>query len=126
MAALPEPDPDRHLIRLQKVFGVSGRIQDLAIRRRKSPTIISKDEKDREMLARSKDLRSKRLNGIGVVQRFILDLVAAHYDCETDIISDGICDEDRHCELLDSFITRDGHMAIAFFYDEFSHPGVGS
>lgn len=123
--AAPEPDPDRHLKRLQEVFGVSGRIQNLAVRRRKEVVVVSKEEKDREMMARSKEMRTKRLSGISPTHRYVLELVAGHFDVDTDIISDGMCDEERHCELLNLFVCRNGPMGVAFFYDEFPYPGIG-
>ena len=45
-------DPDRHLKRIHKVVGVSGRIQSLATRRRKSIRLETKEEKQERILVR--------------------------------------------------------------------------
>lgn len=125
MTSPPEPDPERHLKRLEKVFGVSGRIQELAIRRRKSPTKVTKNADDKVLLAKSLELRALRLAAIGSVQRFILDSVAFHFDVKLETIIEGMCDDDAYIELLSSFVARDGRKSIAFFYDEFQHPSIG-
>lgn len=49
----PEPDPDRHLKRIGKIFGVSMRIQKLALQRKKSPPKVSTDEEIIYSLVRS-------------------------------------------------------------------------
>lgn len=43
-------DPDRHLKRIHKVVGVSGRIQSLATKRRKSIVLETKEEKQERIL----------------------------------------------------------------------------
>lgn len=48
----PEPDPDRHLKRIGKIFGVSMRIQKLALQRKKSPPKVSTDEEAKHLLVR--------------------------------------------------------------------------
>lgn len=54
----PEPDPDRHLKRIGKIFGVSMRIQKLALQRKKSPAKVSTDEELKHSLVRSNCRRS--------------------------------------------------------------------
>lgn len=121
----PAPDPDRHLKRLQKVFGVSAKIQNLAIRRHKSPTRINKEAEQKAILAKSSDLRKVRLNEIGQVHRFILDSVANVFDIDTDRAIDGMADADRYIGLLKEFVQKNGRLAIVFFYDWFPYPGIG-
>lgn len=125
MSSPPEPDPERHRKRLEKVFGVSGRIQQLAVRRRESPTIITKNADDNVLLAKSLELRALRLAAIGPAQRFILETVAFHFDVKIETMVEGMCDDDAYIELLSSFVARDGRKCIAFFYDEFQHPSIG-
>lgn len=45
-----ENDPDRHLKRIHKVVGVSGRIQLLATKRRRSIKLETKEERDERIL----------------------------------------------------------------------------
>lgn len=121
----PVGDPDRHLKRLQKVFGVSGRIQNLAIRRHKSPTRINKEAEQKAILAKSTDIRKARLNEIGQVHRFILESVANVFKIDTDRAIDGIADADRYIGLMKEFVQKRGRFAIVFFYDWFPYPGIG-
>lgn len=45
LAFFDPDDPDRHLKRLQKVVGISNRIQKIASRRRKSLKVITKEQR---------------------------------------------------------------------------------
>lgn len=125
MSSPPEPDPERHLKRLEKVFGVSGRIQQLATQRRKSPTKVTKNADDKVLLAKSLELRALRLAAIAPPQRFILDTVASHFNVNVETMVEGMCDDDAYIQLLNNFVARDGRKFIAFFYDEFQHPSIG-
>lgn len=125
MAHQPEPDPERHLKRIEKVFGVSELIQTLAIRQYKSPTKIAKDVELKDVLAKSKDLRTKRLAALGTTERYVLEMVAEQFCCDTESIVDGMVDSDGHIELLKSFVEQDGRLAVMFFYDLFAHPAGG-
>lgn len=49
-----ENDPNRHLRRIQKIVGVSGRIQTLALKRRQSNKVETKEEKEERILVRKK------------------------------------------------------------------------
>lgn len=118
-------DPDRHLKRLQQTFGVTNRVQQLAIRRRKSPTKISKDAEEKALLAQSKEMRTRRLGTIQPPHRYVCEVVGEHYGLECDEIVEGVIDDDRYVELLEEFIKRDGRMAVMFFHGEFQHPSIG-
>lgn len=48
----PDPDPDRHLKRVGRIFNVSSRIQKLAVQRKASPSKVVKDKDDRETIVR--------------------------------------------------------------------------
>lgn len=48
----PEPDTYRHLKRIEKIFGVSMRIQKLALQQKKSPPKASTDEEIEHLLVR--------------------------------------------------------------------------
>lgn len=121
----PEVDPERHLKRLQKVFGVSGHIQNLAIRRHKSPTQITKEVEEKAILAKSKGLRKDRLREIGQIHRYILEVIANAFQIDTDKAIDGIIDSDWYIELLRSFVNKNGRSVIVFFYDWFPYPAIG-
>lgn len=122
----PDPnDPDRHLHRLQQTFGVTTRLQQLATKRRKSPTKISKDAEEKALLAQSKEMRTRRLGAMTPVHRFVCEVVGEHYGLECDEVVDGVIDDDKFVQLLDEFAKKDERMAVMFFYNEFQHPPVG-
>lgn len=121
----PDDDPERHLKRLQQVFGVTSRIQELATKRRKSPTKISKDAEEKALLAQSKELRTRRMGAMTPAHRFVCEVVGEHYGLECDEVVDGVIDDDQYVQLLDEFIKKDGRMALMFFYGEFQHPPLG-
>ena len=126
MAGNPqEPDPERHLKRLKLVFGVSGRIQKLSVRQHKSPTKISNDVLQKELLVKSKELRKARLNQLGAQHRYILDVVGECFDQECDEMINGMTDSDKYIELLNMFVSSKGPKCIMFFYDMFPHPPAG-
>ena len=50
LAFFDPDDPDRHLKRLQKVVGISNRIQKIASKRRKSLKVITKEQRVAETL----------------------------------------------------------------------------
>lgn len=118
-------DPDRHLKRLQQTFGVTTRVQQLATKRRKSPTKISKDAEEKGILAQSKEMRTRRLGAMSPTHRFVCEVVGEHYGLECDEVVDGVTDDDRYVQLVDEFNKKDGRMAIMFFYGEFQHPPIG-
>lgn len=118
-------DPERHLKRLQATFGVTTRVQQLATKRRKSPTKISKDAEEKALLAQSKEMRTRRLGAMMPVHRFICEAVGEHYSLECDEVVEGVIDDDLYVELLDEFTKKDGRMAVMFFYGEFQHPALG-
>lgn len=45
-----EPNPEKNLIKMRKVIGVSSRIHELALKRKKSPTLMTKDEEVHDAL----------------------------------------------------------------------------
>lgn len=120
------PDPDRHLKRLHRVFEVSQRLQNLATRRHASPTKITKEQMERELLGRSKELRTARQTVLQATHRYVLELIGEHFGLEADEVEAGILDDDLYVRLVDEFVMRGGRMAILFFYDEFTHPNVAS
>lgn len=120
------PDPDRHLKRLHKVFEVSKRLQNLATRRHASPTKITKEQKERELLGRSKELRTARQARLQATHRHVLELCAEHFGLDADTVEAGLLDDDLYVRLVDEFVLKGGRMAVLFFYDEFAHPNVAS
>lgn len=50
LAFFDPDDPDRHLKRLQKVVGISNRIQKIASKRKKSLIVITKEQRVAETL----------------------------------------------------------------------------
>lgn len=119
-------DPDRHIKRLNQLFGVTSRLQELAVRRRKSPTKISKDAEEKAALAQSKEARTRRQGAMTPPHRFICEVVGEHYGLECEEIVEGVIDDDQYVQLLDEFVKKDGRMAVMFFYGEFQHPSAGN
>lgn len=118
-------DPERHLKRLQKVFGVSKKIQQLAISTLKSDASTHDLIKEAEALTRAKAARSKRIESIEPQQQHILDMVAEMLNIHADEVIAGIADSEQNIVRLNSMIEKMGAKALLFFYDEFSHPTKG-
>lgn len=119
-------DPERHLKKIKKIFGVSARIQKLAIRRKKSIQRLSKNFRNKELLANSKTLRTTRINAIGSIQRYVLDIVADLFKTNVDEIIEGMADSQIHINLLENFECENGKLFLLFFYDLFNHPNIGN
>lgn len=117
-------DPDRHIKRLNMVFGVSKRLQTLAYQRFHSPTGVSKEQQERELIAKSKEMRTARSVVLQPPHRFVLEMVSEHYGLTPDEVEAGILDDDQYVQLLDEFCAAGMRMAIMFFYDEFIYPNL--
>lgn len=115
----------RQLDQLRKVFGVSYRIQSLAMRQRISPRKVGAKEIEKATLGKSKEKRQKRVSLIGPRERFILEIVAEYFNIDPDECVEGVVDADEHIELMEKFFVRDGSMAVMFFYRNLKHPPLG-
>lgn len=122
----PDADPDRHIKRLEKVFGVSAQIHGLVLKREKSSHQLTKEQEIQETLAKSKIRRTERLNNIGQCQHYVLDIAADYFGVQTDTIINGIADADQDVELMKSFAEANGKLAIMLFYEELPHPPLGN
>lgn len=118
-------DPERHLKRLQKVFGVSKKIQELALSTVKGDDSTRDLIKEAEALTRSKAARGKRIESIEPHHQYIIDMVAELLDVPADEMIAGIADSEQNVDLLHSMVKKMGAKAVIFLYDEFMHPSKG-
>lgn len=118
-------DPDRHLKRLQKVFGVSKKIQELAVSKIKSDPTSDELIKEAESLAEAKNKRKQRIDSIDAQHRYVIDMVADQFNVSGDELIEGVADAYKNVQLLHSIVEKNGHRAIIFFYDSFNHPPKG-
>lgn len=118
-------DPERHLKRLQKVFGVSKRIQELALSAIKEDATSEEMKRTAELLAKSKIDRKKRMDLLDSRHQFILDMVADQFNITSDQLIQGIIDENIHVNFLHEFVKKNGLQVLIFYYDLFPHPPKG-
>lgn len=118
-------DPERHLKRLQKVFGVSKKIQELALSAIKEDATSEEMKKAAEALANAKIDRIKRMDLLNLRHQFIIDSIAEQFNVISDELIQGIADEDIHVNLLHEFVEKNGSKVLIFFYDQFPHPPKG-
>lgn len=121
----PAFDPYRHLKRLNKVFGVSKRIHQLAQSHVK-PEITSKElTEEAEFLVNAKLKRDKRINSIDTVHHSIIEVIASHFNVQYENLLEGIVDSDQYVDLIRECIEKHGRKAILFYYDVFNYPPKG-
>lgn len=118
-------DPERHLKRLQKVFGVSKKIQQLAVSTLKRDTTTHDLIKEAEALNRAKIARAKRIEAIEPQHQHITEMVADLLNIPADEIIASMADTERNIEFLSSILEKMGIKAVLFLYDEFPHPSKG-
>lgn len=118
-------DPERHLKRLQKVFGVSKKIQELALSSIKSDPTAEQLKKEAAALENAKLLRRMRHTRLDSVHRQLIEIAAEHMNLSPDEIIEGIIDEDNHIDIIDHFLSENGSRSLFFYYDYFSHPPKG-
>lgn len=112
MSEPPEDDPERHLKRLHDVVGVSTRIQELALRRRLSPPIITKEEKFQEVVAKAKDARSGRLSQLGPKQNYLIDIASTCFKVPAETITECVIDCQQTVNLFVEFFEAVGLQVI--------------
>lgn len=125
MADERDVDPERHLKRLQKVFGVSKKIQELAVSTVKGDASTHDLIKEAEALTRAKAARGKRIESIEPQHQYIIDMVAEMLDVQADEVVAGIADAEQNVGLLNSIVEKMGAKAVIFLYDQFPHPTKG-
>lgn len=125
MPAEQDVDPERHLKRLQKVFGVSKRLKELATNTLKTDGSTHELIKEAEALTRAKAFRAKRTGCIEPHHQYLIDLVAEMLDIPTDEVTAGMADADQNINLLQSIMEKMGVTAVIFQYDNFPHPSRG-
>lgn len=118
-------DPERHLKRLQKVFGVSKKIQKLAVSTVKGDATTDDLIKEAEAFTRAKAERGKRVESIGPHHKYIIDVVAEMLDVHADEVVAGLADAEQNISLLNSIVGKMGAKAVIFLYDQFPHPAKG-
>lgn len=118
-------DPERHLKRLQKVFGVSKKIQELAVSTVKGDATTLDLIKEAEAITRAKAARAKRIESIEPHHQYIIDMVAELLDVSADEVVAGIADTEHNVKLLNSIVDKMGAKAVIFLYDQYPHPTKG-
>lgn len=118
-------DPERHLKRLQKVFGVSKKIKELALSTVKGDDSTRDLIKEAEALTRAKAARGKRTESIEPHHQYIIDVVAELLNVPADEVIAGIADSEQNVGLLNSMVEKMGAKAVIFLYDKFAHPSKG-
>lgn len=121
----PEPDPERHLKKLDLSIGVAGKLQKLFKNR---PKVIKRtdEEIEAELLEKAKENRENRIANIGPIQQHIFGRVAKYYNIGVDEIVEGVADSDEYAEILNSFCKQNGLSVIVFIYGKFKYPGKGT
>lgn len=125
MSDAPQLDPYRHLKRLNKVFGVSRRIQKLAQSHIKPESTPQEILEQNEFLANAKISRDKRIGTIDAVHRCIIETVASQFSIQYEDLLEGIVDCEHYIELLQSFVAKSGRKVLLVYYDVFAYPPKG-
>lgn len=118
--------PDRHFKNLQRVFGLSATLHDLAVAN------ISRDEtaeqliKEQQLLAEAKQKRADRKKLIDTTHRYVIDVIANLLVVSADDLIEGIIDDQRHIELFQNFFEENGSNAFFLFYDNFEYVSKGN
>lgn len=112
MSEPPEVDPERHLKRLHGVVGVSKRIQDLVLRRRVSPPLITQEDKVKEIVLKAKDARANRLSQLGPKQYYLIDIASVCFKVPNESIVDCIIDTQQTVDLFLQFFEAVGMQII--------------
>ena len=105
-------DPERHYKRLQGVLSVSKRIQNLALRRRFSPPLITKEEKVEEILVKAKEARADRLAQLGPQQNYIIEIASQCFNIPQDDILECIVDSQKNVNIFLQFFEAIGLQVI--------------
>lgn len=117
-------DPDRYLKNLQRVFGISKRLRDLATSRLVE---VTSEQLIRQAASRAhvQTQRQDRINSIDSHHRYVIDIVAEQLNISSEEVIEGIADSNKHVQLLHSITEQNGLRAIIFFYDNYPYPSRG-
>ena len=118
-------DPERHLKRLEQVFGVSERIQQLAVSQRvieKTPSNLLVEEK---LLSDAKQRRNDRISSLEAIPQHVLAVVADQLGIGVNQLIDGLADGDAYVGLVQSLVQKNGRKVVMFIHGLFDHPAKG-
>lgn len=145
---LDPSDPDRHLHRLNKVVGVSTRIQSLATKRRRSTQIETKEERDKRLLVSSdkfgfsgstaanqnrfhslqkaaRDERAGRKSQIGSNERYVLEIAAFSLDVEEEFLMECAADSAENIEAICELFRENSSSSLLVQYQFSDPPSLG-
>lgn len=120
------PALEPYLEFLTDTYGISARVQRLAIARAQSPPKITAEQILREQLETARAQRKRRDAIVSTVHRCVCEIVGEHYGVEGDDVADGVLDDDHYVELLNQFVTAGTRQAVMFFYGDYSYPAMSS
>lgn len=119
-------DPEEHLKKLVKVFGVSKKIQQLALANIGPDQTPEEILRENKLIARAKAMRQERMSSLGPVHTIILEIVAQQLNITLDEVKAGIADSDLNINSLKGVTQKDGLRAVIFSYDLYDHPSKGN
>ncbi|CAG9839792.1 unnamed protein product [Diabrotica balteata] len=123
MAEITEPsESDLHMVisLARQVTGApSG--HGRAKRTKSSATYLALQESYKEKLQKFKDARSARYQEMQLPHRHICDMIAIYLGIEPNEVLEFIIDHSKPLDLLNSFLGKDGPMAILFYYQSGMH-----
>lgn len=118
-------DPERHLKRLQKVFKVTRRLQEIAEARIQHDASSEAKAQEAEAFARAKKRRQERICSLDPVHIGIIEMTAELLNISVDEAKDGIADSDEHVRILKNLSVANGIKALVFSYGLNDHPSKG-
>ncbi len=119
-------DPERHLKRVNRLFGVSSRIQELVKKSREAPRkSISKEDKLEVLQKNVKEQRADRKARLGIKQNFMLELAATHFGTMLDLLAECAADSEKNTILLEQLFEPNGIGAILIQLQIAPAPGIG-
>ncbi|XP_037951167.1 dynein heavy chain 8, axonemal [Teleopsis dalmanni] len=116
------PDPDKNIKKLHKLFGVSRAIQKQTSRRI-SVVDQEREEIERKRLQYFKELRQQRLSSLGANERYVLEICADVMGVDIDELIAGLIDKISYTDSLLSLFSEKGQRACMISYaDMFGYP----
>ncbi|XP_072395911.1 dynein axonemal heavy chain 8 [Diabrotica undecimpunctata] len=118
MAEITEPsESDLHMvISLARQVTGAPTGHGRAKRTKSSATYLALQESYKEKLQKFKDARSARYQEMQLPHRHICDMIAIYLGIEPNEVLEFIIDHPKPLDLLNSFLGKDGPMAILFYY----------
>ncbi|CRK87169.1 CLUMA_CG000977, isoform A [Clunio marinus] len=119
-------DPDRHLRRLSAIIGISTRVQALAMKKRKSVRIETREEKNEKIMKAAKLDRTGRNIRIGVNERFVIENVSHVLGIQDDDTLNFAIDSLENTTVLCNFFEIHGSRMILFQFQSHDPPSMTS